>query len=1348
MAPSRRKGSSKAAAAAADRRQWKVGDLVLAKVKGFPAWPAMVSEPDKWGYSADWKKVFVYFFGTEQIGFCNPVDVEEFTEEKKESLLVRRHGKGSDFVRALNEIIDCFDKLKKQSQGISANSIDETKAIKENNAAESVTNSGSKEEAPAVALKSHLKTPISSGATHDLNFLTEAAVAAAAEDGLHDLNMRLEDSDANCTATEKPSLTTYSTRSKAEVSQPEKGVSERRTSARRSRGSSRIRPIGPQDMALPSSNNTRSSRRVVINALRDTSLRRSKRIMKLPDDIDGHEIDSPAFLSNDSNDENDSETVTVSDNRSCDDSSTLDSGCKPNQPESVVENCEGEIELSDRLDFQTNTVINKKKRKPNRKRLSNDTTDLVARLDRVISEAEVQKIEHVLPSNDGKSPEKCTKEDGDEHLPLVKRARVRMGRPSPSGEEPGSVVCMEEKLLDVSQGLAMQSSGPLNSKEDGSADRKPVLFEGDSDNPSVFDTSLSRKPQSWESRKNFVDGEAALPPSKRLHRALEAMSANAAEDSLTVSEGLSKVNTSTNGYCCSSPGDYPELSMVSRAEIQPGAGTAEGANGRRLKDSYDQIAEFNIVEPKLKPDSSNSGDKQARLDCTSSSTDHCETECSELAKPFKGSHADITRRSSDPILVEEITVGSPQNTDIYLDKGCSKGDKTLEMQDLLSAETNQENRMPEFVKEDESVSNDPSATPMKVVTDEQLSHSNSSFDDHLEDKTASFTQTSSSPTDGLDSVGRASPPNLSIRNMSTSEKNNFLESNSRSPDVLLLLDKAKLAGKSSSKGESNNALSSFETILGSLTRTKESIGRATRIAIDCAKFGFATKVVEILARNLESESSLSRRVDLFFLIDSITQCSRGMKGDGGIYPSAIQPLLPRLLLAAAPPGSSHENHRQCLKVLRVWHERKILPEPIIRHHIQELDAICSSYLTGASSRRPLRNERAFDDPIRQMEGMPVDEYGSNSSFQLPGFCMPPMLRDEDGGSDSDGENFEAVTPEHNAENVDGERNPVPAVEKRRHILEDVDGELEMEDVAPACEAEINYISNINVAGSEQMSNHQSDNRFGAPFAPPPPKDIPPSPPLPRSPRPPALPPAMPDSVSHGSDWKLYQSLQKNKSNIQEPPAKPSIMPNINPATSDDVHHHAHDNRNFEAQMPRMSDFTNSHSFSGQPGSHPSMRASNTISPADGAFNKGFHLRPPHPSPTNQFSYVQDQRMQSRRDVPAPSYHNRFHEQNAGNGYFHRDHEIMKFAQRDNIGECWRPPLPSISGPSYPEGGRMPRAPMSYTGPPCEPPLPNNRWACPPQHMNDRQFIPYRQPSEGPIPVANRGPNFWRPRRAI
>ena len=37
--------------------------------------------------------------------------------------------------------------------------------------------------------------------------------------------------------------------------------------------------------------------------------------------------------------------------------------------------------------------------------------------------------------------------------------------------------------------------------------------------------------------------------------------------------------------------------------------------------------------------------------------------------------------------------------------------------------------------------------------------------------------------------------------------------------------------------------------------------------------------MEILAHCLEMESSVHRRVDLFFLVDSIAQFSRGLKGD-------------------------------------------------------------------------------------------------------------------------------------------------------------------------------------------------------------------------------------------------------------------------------------------------------------------------------------------------------------------------------------------------------------------------------------------------------------------------------------
>lgn len=62
-----------------------------------------------------------------------------------------------------------------------------------------------------------------------------------------------------------------------------------------------------------------------------------------------------------------------------------------------------------------------------------------------------------------------------------------------------------------------------------------------------------------------------------------------------------------------------------------------------------------------------------------------------------------------------------------------------------------------------------------------------------------------------------------------------------------------------------------------------------------------------------------KRVDLFFLADSITQYSCNQKGNsaggtGDVFPSVIPAVLPRLLYAAAPPGNSAwENRRQCLK---------------------------------------------------------------------------------------------------------------------------------------------------------------------------------------------------------------------------------------------------------------------------------------------------------------------------------------------------------------------------------------------------------------------------------------------------
>ncbi|CAA0832088.1 HUA2-like protein 2 [Striga hermonthica] len=1387
MAPSRRKGVNRAAAVAAARQKWKVGDLVLAKVKGFPAWPATVSEPGKWGYPADQKKIVVQFFGGEQIAFCNPVDIEEFTEEKKVSLLGKRHGKGADFVRAVNEIIEHFENLKKQEQVSGANGTEETDIINENSQ-ESVVASR-KDEAPLVKVD-----PLSAGTTNDLDSLTEAAVAAATDDAFENEDMQ------NLVFTDIPVSTPYLTRHRTDVSRSQNSGSTKKKPARRLRSSSRI-DSRLRSTSLPSVNKNRNSRRFCVSASEDRSVKRSRKIVKSSDESDGQNVDSLAFVVNDCIEENNSGLMSLnSDTLSIDDGSTVDSVSKPlGVREPAAENNEGETELSDRLDFQSNNVV-KKKRKPNRKRHNTHTVD-TATLNRVASDAEELKIGLSSPSFGEKPAQKQAKDDGDEHLPLVKRARVRMGIPSPSAEKEFPSVNKEEHMPEAPERHCVQSSESLSCKVNGHAkvkdhaNKESVPVKEEPSLSSVSHVSPASRPSFWETRKDFLDGEAALPPSKRLHRALEAMSANVAEGCQRNLNYSVAADIQSNGYCdtlecyemaevkkdmielgsggmddtrnCDSLLSAPESCIASDvggsgigAEITEvvsdcgkanitesqnpifclgASGQVEGGDDIKVPKKIPFVeapAEINpVVEDHLKMETENAGE-QANLNCNAPSavmspTDHWTTRCTELKEAVKGSDADIVQIQTDSTSMQDIAVSLPSID--TCNRPDDEGGEAQKTEDLASVEHNPDSKMSERVEEARPSLNSNvvhPVTPVKVLNSghgQSLVHSTSVSYEHIEDRTVSATQSSSSPTDGPESVATTSPPSFPVCNTSALDNKRSLVNNSSSyPDVHLHLEKAKLAGKSISKSE---VLSSFETIIKSLTRTKESIGRATRIAIDCAKFGFATKVVEILAHNLESETSLPRKVDLFFLVDSITQCSRGIKGDGGVYPSAIQALLPRLLLAAAPPGSSsHENHRQCLKVLKVWQERKILPEPIIRHHIRELDALCGSFPT-IGSNRTLRNERAFDDPVRDMDGMLVDEYGSNSSIQLPGFCMPRMVGVDCAGNDSDDESFEAVTPEHNVDNHEVEKNLIPTAEKHRHILEDVDGELEMEDVAPCCEDEIVSTSSFGGLDQAQMSHHQPKNvplasvplsRSSLP-PPPPPHPLPPS----------AFPPVLPNSVTNGPDSKPYSSSQKYNGNLRDP------------MNVDAVHHRVRGNKDYEAEVPRH--MPDNGCFSDRPTSRFSGRASGSDQPNDG-FGKSFYLRPPHPAPSNQFSYVQEQqRGQSRRDAPPPSRQNRFHSRNTDNGNFYRDRDRNKFVQRDNIGEGWRPPYPStISGPCYPDGSRMANAPTSYD-PPREPPGPHHRWNYPSRPMNHRHYNPYRPPSEGPIPVANRGPNYWRPR---
>ncbi|KAH9620718.1 hypothetical protein KSS87_022026, partial [Heliosperma pusillum] len=300
------------------------------------------------------------------------------------------------------------------------------------------------------------------------------------------------------------------------------------------------------------------------------------------------------------------------------------------------------------------------------------------------------------------------------------------------------------------------------------------------------------------------------------------------------------------------------------------------------------------------------------------------------------------------------------------------------------------------------------------------------------------------------------------------------------------------AGSTLSGGtEAAVARDAFEGMIETLSRTKESIGRATRLAIDCAKYGIANEV-------------------------SVA---------GASYLPIIQASLPRLLGAAAPPGhSARENRRQCLKVLRLWLERKILPESVLRPFMDDIGGANNASSSGISFKRPSRVDRSVDDPIRGMEGMLVDEYGSNATFNLPGFLTTHGFID-----DEEDEDDTPHTPHNQSEaspllqrctsaSVGPEIGSVTPNDKRHHILEDVDGELEMEDATahPKDGAFSTYDFSNKDEQEGQLDTELDDstnNIVESPTldgSPPLPLESPPPlPPLPSSPPPPPPPPSSP-----------------------------------------------------------------------------------------------------------------------------------------------------------------------------------------------------------------------------------------------
>lgn len=414
---------------------------------------------------------------------------------------------------------------------------------------------GSKDqkEVPEAILDLHPKSSSSTIDKNEPSISVEDASATAQVDATLDKEALIEEPAATAMVFETPVPTTCSSRKRSGDLRLQSCVSKREEApARRSRSSSRMESRRLRNFIMPCDDDAKNAGDISGNAVQDRFLRRNKRTRKSPDASMSDDVNLAACVSNGCAEDDGSEVFPVnSDTLSLNEGSVIDSGCKGEHSETVVECLEGDAELIKGLDLQIKAV-SKKKRKPNRKRVTTDAAESIAILDKETGQdVGLQSSSQSMQTDCGKMNGNSSKEDGDEHLPLVKRARVRMNKPSSAKEEVDSFSHSEESVKEVMVNPSgLISTSPIcDDNCPGGRDSSVVNGALDNITPLRGCTQiLGNRSQLWNSKKDQLfgcsaDGEAVLPPSKRLHRALEAMSANAAEDDERCNYDLSALRT-------------------------------------------------------------------------------------------------------------------------------------------------------------------------------------------------------------------------------------------------------------------------------------------------------------------------------------------------------------------------------------------------------------------------------------------------------------------------------------------------------------------------------------------------------------------------------------------------------------------------------------------------------------------------------------------------------------------------------------------------------------------------------------------------------------------------------------
>ncbi|MBA0740490.1 hypothetical protein Gogos_013686, partial [Gossypium gossypioides] len=1116
MAGGRKKGGNKAKV-----KNLSLGDLVLAKVKGFPAWPAKVdsvgyefqiSRPEDWEREPDPKKYFVQFFGTEEIAFVAPVDIQAFTSETKSKLSAKSQVvKTRYFVQAVKEICVAFDELHKEKSSDLRDETDKSTPGFDASSPDGIEDGGAEADlknGKSAVAPGEETTSVGKGENNSEHI--KPLISGHADDS-SSLHMSSEGNDKISNG-EQAKKEVFSPASLYEPSPIKEEFS---------------------DDKIATANCTKKT-------LRDDQMSKKMAPGSKKRNVQGQKSSSSA-------------ATTLRDDKS--------SGCLdlPNSEEQLKDRVKGKVCSGSVRKFSSDTL----------KSDSNYTGGKKAK-ELLKSKSNLKATDNVLDAAANPKGETTGKK---------KRGEPGLGKLNFGADEvlhPAKKSKVVDMKNDASKGSIVKktkgnspSSNNVNSKAAKHSESKK----------STSHVLALRAPVSIIS--DVSGDEAVLPVSKRHQRALEAMfdSGSSNSDNKIEKNPVELKNFNSSSSHVKIPGtqlsrrrravclfddddeedpktplhggsirDVKVTSVVSDASKSSDVNHSSAANAQRSVEESNQHenngpkeASSKLMNDVVSPTRPQTVERRPTHASITPERSESEQLSSKEAKPDlislrKSPHLvsatkQVEQHRTTKAAAKVSGNGTQKKAPSVSVKGLgvtSEGLKSSQQNQVLSQRNRQASSVERLKSTPKAISRGNDTT---FVTETSME-----FDIFREDGSGSLIDSKNSdsamsmkhliaaaqakrrlahsqqyclgnPSSAFLSMSEAQGASLSPAvQLFPSVTNNEVQGDGQgfahrtsitSPSTLGHLSGSQnqqdteeteerrassghmaTGGSLSGGTEASVARDAFEGMIETLSRTKESIGRATRLAIDCAKYGIANEVVELLIRKLESEPSFHRKVDLFFLVDSITQCSHNQKGIAGAsYIPTVQTALPRLLGAAAPPGASaRENRRQCLKVLRLWLERKILPESILRRYMDDIGVSNDDALSGFSLRRPSRAERAIDDPIREMEGMLVDEYGSNATFQLPGLLSSNAFDDdEEELLDSPcGEAADASHLETAQALVELDACTVTPSDRRHCILEDVDGELEMEDVSAHQKDDRPSFTNDSL---EKDMQHQGNDRI-------------------------------------------------------------------------------------------------------------------------------------------------------------------------------------------------------------------------------------------------------------------------------